>query len=58
MVRALDTDHRLTFEEYLEFEETSNVRHEIVDLAVPVAALYENVDMSPVVSSPDEPDIR
>ncbi len=31
MVRALETDHRLTFEEYLEFEETSDVRHELVD---------------------------
>lgn len=31
MVRALDSDHRLTFEEYLEFEEASDVRHELVD---------------------------
>ncbi len=31
MVRALDTDHRLSFEEYLDFEETSEVRHELVD---------------------------
>ena len=31
MVRALHTDHLLTYEEYLEFEETSDVRHELVD---------------------------
>lgn len=31
MVRAIDTDHRLTFEEYLEFEDTSETRHELVD---------------------------
>ena len=31
MVRALHTDHRLTYEEYLEFEETTDVRHELVD---------------------------
>lgn len=31
MVRALNTEHRLTFEEYLAFEETSDVRHELVD---------------------------
>ena len=31
MVRALLTDHRLTFDEYLAFEEQSDVRHELVD---------------------------
>ncbi len=31
MVRALHTDHLLTYEEYLEFEESSDVRHELVD---------------------------
>lgn len=31
MVRALDTHQRLTFEEYLKFEEASDIRHELVD---------------------------
>ena len=31
MVRAIDSDHRLTFEEYLAFEEASDIRHELVD---------------------------
>ena len=31
MVRALDTDHLLSFDEYLKFEETSDVRHELVN---------------------------
>jgi Uma2 family endonuclease len=30
MVRALDTIHQMTFEEYLEFEETTEVRHDFV----------------------------
>jgi Uma2 family endonuclease len=29
-----------------------------VDLTVPVMALYEDVDMSPIVPTADEPDIR
>lgn len=31
MIRALDTDHRLTFEEFVKHEESSDVRSEYVD---------------------------
>lgn len=32
-------------EEYLELEENSTVKHEYIDVRIPIAAFYEDVDI-------------